>query len=237
MRIDFHSHILPKMDDGSSSTDESIRMLKVLADDNVDHVLLTPHFYRQNENIQKFLERRQASYERLCEAADKVRGLPELTLGAEVYFYPSLSSDPDFEKLTIGNTDYILLELPFERFHDNFYSDFAKFMNRCSNRIILAHAERYLSFDNSIEDIRRVCDTGNITCQMNCSSIAEAGIFKRNQLFRMISEGMISALGTDAHNLTSRPPLFKKAERLILKKCGSHEFENICLRSERILSK
>ena len=236
MRIDFHSHILPKMDDGASSTDESIEMLKILAKDNVDRVLLTSHFYRQNENIQKFLERRQASYERLCEAANGIRGLPELTLGAEVYFYPSLSSDPDFEKLTIGNTDYILLELPFERFHDNFYSDFAKFMNRCDNRIVLAHAERYLSFGNNVDDIRRICSMGNITCQMNCSTIAEAGIFARNQLFKMISEGMISALGTDAHNLSVRPPLFKKAEKLIVKKCGSHEFENICLRSEKILS-
>lgn len=236
MRTDFHSHILPKMDDGSSSTKESIEMLKILSDANVDCVVLTPHFYRENEDIPTFLERRRASFERLCEEAGKVRGLPDLVLGAEVYFYPSLSSDPDFEKLTIEGTDYILLELPFEKFHENFYSDFAKFMNRCSNRIVLAHAERYLTFGNSVEDIRRIRHMGNITCQMNCSSIAEAGLFTKNQLLKMITDGLISALGTDAHNLSSRPPLYKKAEKVIVKKCGSSEFERICESSERILS-
>ena len=235
MRIDFHSHILPKMDDGSSGTKESIEMLKILADAGVDLVVLTPHFYRQNENIQKFLERRARSFERLCEAAEAVRGLPDLTLGAEVYFYPSLSSDPDFEKLCIKDTDHILLELPFERFHENFFGEFTNFMNRCRQKIILAHVERYISFGNSEEDIRRIYKTGrNIICQMNCSAIAEAGMLKRNRLMKMISGGMISVLGTDAHNLDSRPPLFKKAEEVIVKKCGKAEFERICRCGEQI---
>lgn len=236
MRIDFHSHILPKMDDGASDVSESIKMLKMLAKAKVDHVVLTPHFYRQNENIQKFLDRRSHSYERLCEAIEGISGLPELSLGAEVYFYPSLSSDPDFGKLCMENTDYILLELPFERFHDNFHGEFMNFMNRCDHRIILAHVERYLSFGNKPEDIRRIYKTGrNIICQMNCSSIAEAGIFERGRLLKMISDGMISVLGTDAHNLSHRPPLFKKAEEIIVRKCGQSEFERICRIGEDIL--
>ncbi len=235
MRIDFHSHILPKMDDGSSGTEESIKMLKMLADSKVDRVVLTPHFYRQNENIQTFLERRRRSYERLCEAAETVRGLPEFFLGAEVYFYPSLSSDPDFEKLCIEGTDHILLELPFERFHENFFSDITNFMNRCSKKIILAHAERYLSFGNKPEDIRRICKISrHIICQMNCSAIAEAGIFERNRFAKMISDGMVSVLGTDAHNLDTRPPMFGKAESIIVRKCGQSAFERICRSGESI---
>lgn len=235
MRIDFHSHILPKMDDGASGTDESIKMLQMLAKANVDLVVLTPHFYRQNENIQKFLERRRSSYERLCEAAEGIPGLPELVLGAEVYFYPSLSSNPDFEKLCIGDTGYILLELPFERFHDNFHNDFANFMNRCRNRVILAHIERYLTFGNTTEDIERLRRNGNIICQMNCSAIAEAGFFKRNKLLKLVSDGTISVLGTDAHNLAHRPPMFRKAEETIISKCGQSEFDRICRLGEKII--
>lgn len=55
MRIDFHSHILPNMDDGSSGIDESLKLLQMLADQNVEKVILTSHFYRQNENIEKFI--------------------------------------------------------------------------------------------------------------------------------------------------------------------------------------
>lgn len=235
MRTDFHSHILPCMDDGSRSVRESAAMLGSLADSGVERVVLTPHFYRKNENIESFLRRRQESFEKL---SGDIGGayLPQMILGAEVYFYPSLSEDPDFGKLCIGNTDYILLELPFERFYDNFYAQFMSFINRCEHRIILAHAERYLNFGNTVEDIERLCSCGRIICQMNCDSIAEAGLLKRRRLLGMIESGLISVLGTDAHNLDSRPPRYGDAEKLIRKKCGDEVFERLCSVSEDILS-
>ena len=98
-KVDFHSHILPGMDDGAENTDMAVAMLKKLHSDGVDTVVLTPHFYRKDETISRFLERRAASYKRLCDAVSGMDDCPELLLGAEVYFYPSLSSDPDFSKL------------------------------------------------------------------------------------------------------------------------------------------
>ncbi|MGN0674751.1 MAG: CpsB/CapC family capsule biosynthesis tyrosine phosphatase [Oscillospiraceae bacterium] len=236
MRIDFHSHILPEMDDGASSTEESIRLLKILAGSGVEKVVLTPHFYRQNESISTFLERRERSYEKLCRAVSGMDFLPSLVLGAEVYFYPSLSSDPDFEKLCIEGTQYILLELPFERFYDNFYSEFIHFMNRSRAGIILAHIERYLTFGNTMNDIAELLKTQDITCQMNCTSIAEAGFFKRKQLLEMLQNGTVRLLGTDTHNTKSRPPKFKEAEKIIRQKCGDRLFDRICTDSFNILS-
>ncbi|MCM1059046.1 MAG: hypothetical protein NC452_01995 [Eubacterium sp.] len=235
MRIDLHSHILPGMDDGASDINESLAMLKMLSDAKADKVVLTPHFYRQNENIASFLKRRAEAFEKLSAAADEIRGCPELLLGAEVYFYPSLSSDPDFPKLCIENTDYILLELPFEQFHDNFYSSYAKFHNNCEQKIIFAHIERYLSFGNSPADIMRLFEYGNALCQMNCSSPAEASMMKKKTMLRFISDGLISALGTDAHNTAHRPPMYGKAEKLIVSKCGQQTFDRVCRRSEMIL--
>ena len=239
MRIDFHSHILPKMDDGAKGTDESIELLKILADAKVDKVVLTPHFYRDDESISSFITRRTAAYDRLIQAineTDEKQHLPELILGAEVLFTPSLSADPDFDKLCIGDTDYILLELPFIKFHDNFYSDYVKFLNRCDKKIILAHIERYLRFGNSVKDLQKLIDAGSISCQLNCSSIAKAGFFDMKKLKSIIESGAVSAIGTDTHNLTSRPPLYKKAETILRKKCGNSIFEQICSESEKILS-
>lgn len=236
MRVDFHSHILPQMDDGAASIDESIALLKMLADSEVKKVVLTPHFYRQNEDIAHFLERRTKSYAKLCDAVKNIDGLPELVLGAEVYFYPSLSSDPDFEKLSIEGTEYILLELPFERFYDNFFSSFTSFTNRCDKKIILAHAERYLEFGNTKKDIERLMHNGNITCQMNCTSIAQAGFFKMKTYSAMISEGMVSVIGTDTHNTSTRLPMYGKAENVIRKKCGNCAFDRICENSEKIFT-
>lgn len=236
MRIDFHSHILPNMDDGAQNADESLKMLKILAASGVETAVLTPHFYRRKEDINSFAKRRAKAFEVLSERVGELKDCPRLITGAEVYFYPSLSTDPDFEKLCIDGTDYVLLELPFEQFHDNFYRSYSKFMNNCRQKIILAHIERYLSFGNTVEDFIRLSEYGDALWQVNCSSIAEAGVFKRKPMLDMISRGMVSALGTDAHDVSHRAPLFGKAEKIIISKCGKDAFEHICRQSERIIS-
>lgn len=235
LKVDFHSHILPGMDDGAKNTDESVRMLKKLADDGVDTVVLTPHFYRRDENIKSFLARREKSYNELCKAVKSMEKCPELRLGAEVYYYPSLSSDPDFHKLVIEGTDYVLLELPFERFYHNFFSGYNKFVSDCEQKIILAHIERYMDFGNTEEEFGTILNFGKAVCQMNCNPIARVGLFSGNKIMKLIKSGIISVIGTDTHNLDSRPPRFGKAEKKIISKLGKDEFSRLCHNSRLIL--
>ena len=234
-RTDFHSHILPGMDDGAKSTEESVAMLKKLYADGVGTVVLTPHFYRKDENISRFLERRDSSYRKLCDAVADMENCPRLLLGAEVYFYPSLSSDPDFGKLSVEGTDYVLLELPFEHFYHNFFSSYSKFISNCNQKLILAHIERYTSFGNTEEEFEQLLNFGKSVCQLNCGSAAEMGLFDKRKTAKLIRDGYISVLGTDAHNTDSRPPLFGKAEKKIVSKFGEKEFERICRNSTAIL--
>ena len=56
--IDLHSHILPQMDDGSRSVDESLQMLAALAAQGVTDVAATPHFYASENSPERFLARR-----------------------------------------------------------------------------------------------------------------------------------------------------------------------------------
>ena len=234
MRVDFHSHILPQMDDGASSVAESSEMLMTLKKEAADVVVLTPHFYRQDENIEQFIIRRSNAFEQLAENVSE-KSIPKLVLGAEVYFYPSLSSDINFSKLCIEGTNYVLVELPFEHFSDSFYRDFSKFMNHCKVKVILAHIERYLQFENTEKEILKLFDYGDFVCQMNCTSIAAAGFFQRRTYAKLISSGIVGLIGTDAHNMSKRPPMFNKAENAIIKCCGEEEFNLICENSEKIL--
>ena len=59
--IDFHTHILPRMDDGSRSVEESLEMLDSMRQQGVKTVFATPHFYANDESVDSFLERREAS--------------------------------------------------------------------------------------------------------------------------------------------------------------------------------
>ena len=63
MKIDFHSHILPKIDDGSRSVEESVKLLDLMAQDGVSVVAATPHFYCSKTSIHRFLDRRAEAYD------------------------------------------------------------------------------------------------------------------------------------------------------------------------------
>ena len=99
--VDFHTHILPKIDDGSKSVEESLAMLRSEWEQGIQEVVLTPHFYPQMDDPREFLARRQASFERL-QAAMGEEALPKLRLGAEVYFYYGMSNSEILKELVIS---------------------------------------------------------------------------------------------------------------------------------------
>jgi len=110
--IDFHSHVLPQVDDGSDSMETTMRMLRMESEQGVDTVVATPHFYAQHDALDRFLDRRNAAAQRLWEILDKERGFPKVLLGAEVAFYPGISESDDLRKLSIAGSEYVLVEMP-----------------------------------------------------------------------------------------------------------------------------
>ena len=115
--IDWHSHILPKLDDGSKNLDEALELLRILSEQGVNTVIATPHFYANDESLERFLERREESYKSLCEALPE--NSPKLLLGAEVCYYPGISRLDGLEKLCIEGTRLLLLEMPFEHWTEH----------------------------------------------------------------------------------------------------------------------
>lgn len=91
MMIDIHTHILPRMDDGSGSTTESLELLRSTAVQGIGCIVATPHFYAQENDPQRFLSRRTACAARLREAWEP--GLPRLLYGVEIDHYISLMMD------------------------------------------------------------------------------------------------------------------------------------------------
>ena len=82
--IDWHTHILPEMDDGSQDVAESISMINMLVSQGINTVIATPHFYANDETVDSFLERRKKALELLM--AELPEGPPEIKLGAEVRY-------------------------------------------------------------------------------------------------------------------------------------------------------
>ncbi len=95
--IDFHTHILPALDDGSRDVTESVAMMSMLAEQGIQTVVATPHFYANEHSVEHFLERRTAAYERLSAALPE--GGPRLLCGAEVCYYPGISRLDGLQRL------------------------------------------------------------------------------------------------------------------------------------------
>ena len=71
--IDFHSHILPGIDDGARNLDTSMAMLEQIREQKVDYMVATPHFYASKDRIDAFLAKRANAWEQLSEAIEERR--------------------------------------------------------------------------------------------------------------------------------------------------------------------
>ena len=139
--IDFHSHVLPRIDDGSHSSEESLGMLQISASQgnrcnggNVSFLC----YRRQNFS---FLNRRRCSEERLKERMNqkltKEERIPRLIMGAEVAFFTGISRAERLEELTYEGTDLLLLEMPFTKWNKSEIEEVRYILERRKLRVML----------------------------------------------------------------------------------------------------
>ncbi len=111
--IDFHTHILPDIDDGAENVEDSVKMIQMLCEQGVKKILLTPHFYAYVSSVESFLEKRKRSLEKLLKALETEKPDVDIYIGGEVLFFEELWRISDLKSLCISGTEYILLEMPF----------------------------------------------------------------------------------------------------------------------------
>ncbi len=231
--IDFHSHFLPKMDDGSKSCEMSLEMLKTSYDYGIGTMVATPHFYIKQNSAVRFLERRKESFSRLEEAiADSKEKVPDIILGAEVYYFRGISHYDDIEKLKISGTDLILLEMPFEQWNKRVLDEVEAIHEETGITPVIAHLDRYLDYQKGTDNVDRLLDMG-FPIQINSEFVN--GFFTRKKAIEMITDGVVDVLGSDCHNMDKRRPDLGKSLQIIEKKCGADTVDNIYKKSRQLL--
>ncbi|MBR1737702.1 MAG: capsular polysaccharide biosynthesis protein [Firmicutes bacterium] len=230
--IDFHSHFLPKIDDGSKSREESLKMLTLSKSYGIDTMVATPHFYIKRNSIDKFLEKRSASYEALKEKLPDDGSVPEIVLGAEVYYFNGISGAESLEKLCIGETSYMLLEMPFEQWSEKVLRDVTNIISTRNITPILAHIERFIPYQEDMSVMNEML-TLDLYVQMNAEYIN--GFFTRRNALNLIRENTVQLLGSDCHNMEKRKPNLDKAFSIVEKKLGKSTLERMDTLGRRIL--
>lgn len=219
--IDWHSHILPGMDDGSKDVEESIYLLKMLAEQGVDTVIATPHFYANDASVDSFLLRRTVSYRKLQERLADY--LPKVFLGAEVSYYQGIGRLSDLMRLKIENTQLLLLEMPMSKWTEYTVNELLELACLGKMKIVLAHIERYLPYQ-SADVMDRLFDS-DLLMQVNATFFTRLG--SRRKALRMLGDGKIQFVGSDTHDTKTRPPFIGKAADVIQKEFGDSFIEQM----------
>ena len=224
--IDFHTHVLPGIDDGSRDIHMTRDMLMLEKEQGVDLVVATPHFYAHRTRVDQFLQKRENALNKVMALKSEEPDLPEIKVGAEVYYFTGIGRAEHIKELSIQGTDYLLLELPFRPWDREVLTDIKELKARQRLKVILAHVERYRDMQKDKSLYEDVLDAGDII-QMNSGSFIEAGMLKRRNMFKTADSGRRMILGSDCHNISSRKPNLKEGLDLIEKKLGEEKIREI----------
>lgn len=225
--IDFHMHVLPGMDDGSKDVATSIAMMEQSAAYGVDTIAATSHFYAADNSISRYLDRRQKAHERLMEAAAGREDLPKLLLGAEVLYFSGMSSVETLDDLCLEGTDLLLVEMPFVPWADRVFREIAS-IQRSGLQVVAAHIERYFDIQPR-RTMEAFFDLGTL---IQCNASFFLSRWTARRATRMLHQGQIQFLGSDAHNLSTRCPNLGEAMTYIEKKLGQDAIAQLAANEE-----
>ena len=196
---DLHSHLLPGIDDGSKSFEESIKILKKASIEGVTDIVLTPHYiedtkYNCNNKNKKEL------FEELKEKIRNENININLYLGNEAYISENyIDLIKQHEIMTINNTRYLLLEFPLgNMFRNTKEILYELIVAGCIP--ILAHPERYKIFQRHPDYIEEYLRMG-VLLQGNYKSLfGKYGSDAKKTLKYFLKRGWITFLGSDTHH-------------------------------------
>ena len=216
--IDFHSHILPNMDDGPQSVSESLTMLRRSFLQGVDAVVSTSHFYADEEYPRDFLRRRKEAFEVLQDAMlMSTEVYPRIILGAEVLYFPGIGEAREIQSLFIGNARTILIEPPMTPWSDIMLDEIAQMGVNFNCIPVIAHVDRFMKYLRDDTLLDRVL-LRNMRVQVNADYFLEPDTAE--EAMENLLAGKIQLIGSDCHNLSSRAPNLGQVRKQ-LRACGA----------------
>lgn len=198
LKTDMHSHLVPAIDDGSKSMEDSLEMIKRFENLGFEKLITTPHvmsdFYRNT--AETILTGRDQVRKSLKESGSKII----LNAAAEYYLDETLESKIKTKELLTFGDNYVLFELPFMTEPPNL-ANFIFELQTNGYKPVLAHVERYGFWYNNFDKYQELFDKG-VLLQLNMLSlIGHYSPETKKIAEKLIDQNLISLLGSDCHNV------------------------------------
>lgn len=192
--IDYHTHILPKIDDGSRSVEESCEILKQQKVAGTKTIIASSHFY-PDQKLETFVQQRSEALSKIQEHAQAL-GI-EIRTAAEVLLSVDTWKLEGLEQLAIEGTHYILLEMPYSHWSAWVYTSIAKIKESTGLVPIIAHVERYDTVMENPNCLQPFLEMGCII-QVNTVSLHKQST-RRKLTCKLVKHGFAHVLGSDIH--------------------------------------
>lgn len=189
-------------------------MLQKAAQQGVDVMVATPHFYATEMQIRTFLDNRQQALEALRNAPREER--IRLIAGAEAAFFPGIGHAEEIGLLCIENTNLLLVEMPFRPWSQKDLREIEALLARGITPI-MAHLERFWGFQKDKSLMPALFDLP-VYVQMNAECLL--GFWERRLPLKLFRQGQAHLLGSDAHSLNRRPPNLAEGRAVLQEKLG-----------------
>jgi protein-tyrosine phosphatase len=203
LMIDIHCHILPNFDDGASSLEESLQMVRMAHATGVSAIVSTPHFPGRPD----FLNRLPVVMElyRMLRDAISREGIPlKLLPGAEILCLPETPQMARQRDLpTIGDTDYLLAEFYFDE-SANYMNDMLLDLARAGYRPVVAHPERYRAVQQDPALAEFWFRQGYVLQINKGSLLGSFGGRVETTAAELLEQGLAHLIASDAHGIMSR---------------------------------
>lgn len=219
--IDIHTHIIPGIDDGSKSVEETFNLLKEAKEAGFDEIISTSHY------MEKYYEAPEEERKMWIDSIQKAltqKGIDiQLHLGSEIYLSDNIIDLlKEHKASTMGGTNYVLFEMPLNEKPLNLY-DMIYEMQQYKLVPILAHPERYSFIKTDADLVYDLIEKG-VLMQCNYASII-GGYGQRAQIIarKLLENSMVHFLGTDVHKQEGIYTNIQEALKEIKKIVGEDE--------------
>lgn len=226
---DFHSHVLPRMDDGARSPEMTAEMLRKSYAQGVRYMWATPHFYPEEDNPRDFLRRRERAASELLSVWSE-EDMPKIYLGAEVAYYYGISASESAADLSMGKSRYILIEMPMREWDSQITREILSIYQRQGLIPVIAHVERCLP-DRNREALEQMAQDG-VLFQFNAHLVSSKA--NRRTVGKLFSMGCMDIIGTDCHNMMFRMPNMEDGLRGMNRLFETDIIENVLENGYRI---
>jgi protein-tyrosine phosphatase len=217
--IDIHAHVLPALDDGPKTIDESLEMCRMAFEDGIRKMVATPHLFNgvYHSKKQDILEKVEILNKLLDDNDIELEVLP----GADVHLHEGIIDGLKRDEiLTINNGKrYLLLEFPSQIIPVE-ARQVAFTLQVAGIRPIISHPERNFAVQSKPEVLTKFIEAGALLQVTAQSVTGEFGSREKKCAHWLLKHNMVHVLATDAHSTRSRPPILSVAVKMVSKLLG-----------------